>query len=88
MMNPHLTKQNKQQLLFRPYISTTAVSDRHVGQDKRGDEEGSFEKCCPDCDALLEIYFDDVGNTKYQCDNCSPGIFFYNIVNEDNEQDE
>lgn len=37
------------------------------------DDDALSESACPDCDCLLEQFYDESGNSKYLCDNC--GIF-------------
>jgi hypothetical protein len=75
------TKLKQQQLLLWP----STDSENKVADSNLAIEEDSFEKSCPDCGTILDLYFDDVGNCKYCCDNCRSGIFFYDSEDDADE---
>jgi hypothetical protein len=50
------------------------------------EEDRSQKNTSPDCDTVLEQYFDDLGSCRYHCDNCGSGIFFYDSDKDADEQ--
>jgi hypothetical protein len=37
-------------------------------------KDRELEGICPDCDCLLEQFYDESGNSKYICDNCGTSV--------------
>ena len=69
-----MERQSRQQLLLeRTDDALIDVRCMYPGQFEETTDNG----VCSNCDCGMDIHYDAYGNQSYHCDNCGPGISFY-----------